>query len=291
LAARLVWKLNQCGDASIMLDVVRANTATWSGSKVLLFARLPKPQQGLSVASDDDRSLLHTSGLRLVWPLLQTLQVLTASDKTRSVHLLDIHPLKNRRDETWLNENFGPAFMAPLTHYRSTTRVHHMRTNLRMPPGANVRHTYTPIDLQQSLDGWKWTPTDVVKTDGAQLSMSSAPHHTVVKAASESVFSGTTLPPLLQQELQTQTMTHTQAHEQRRMSVRMWMHFLHLRGTPAGDALLETYPCFRMMIQATGQKVPEHFPTAFACGTGRWCQHCENGPQFARQVWAWPFDY
>jgi len=84
------------------------------------------------------------------------------------------------------------------------------------------------------------------------------------------------LSPQLQQELHTQTMTHLQTKEQRLMSVRMWMHFLHLRGTPAEDALTEAYPCFRMMIQVAGQKVSEHVPTAFACGTGRWCQQCET---------------
>ena len=112
--------------------------------------------------------------------------------------------------------------------------------------------------------------------DGAQLSMTSAPHHTVVKAASESVFSGTILPQHLRQELHTQTMMHLQTKEQRLMSVRMWMHFLHLRGSPAEDALLETYPCFRMMIQATGQKALEQTFAAIAWGTGRWCQQCET---------------
>ena len=253
LAARLGWTLHQCGDASNMLDVIRANAATWTGSKVLLFTRLPKPKQGSAGAPADEGAVLHKRGLRLVWPVLQTVQYFTASDKTRLVHLFDIHLLKNRKDETWLNDQFGPAFLAPLKHYRSTTRVHHMRTNLRMPPGSNVRHIYKPIDLQQSLDGWKWTPTGVVKVDGAELAMNSAPHHTVVKAASESVFSGTMLPSQLQQELHTQTMTHLQTKEQRLMSVRMWMHFLHLRGTPAEDALTEAYPCFRMMVQVKGQ--------------------------------------
>ena len=66
LAALLGWKLNQRGDASNILDVIRANTATWSGSQVLLFARVPEPQQCSSVASDDDRSVLHNPNLRLV---------------------------------------------------------------------------------------------------------------------------------------------------------------------------------------------------------------------------------
>jgi hypothetical protein len=84
-----------------------------------------------------------------------------------------------------------------------------------MPPGFKVRQCCPPIDLQQSLDGWNWSPTGVDQLDGAQLSMTSAPHHTVVKAASESVFSGTMLPQQLLQELHTQMMTHLQTKEQR----------------------------------------------------------------------------
>jgi len=54
------------------------------------------------------------------------------------------------------------------------------------------------------------------------------------------------------------------------------MHFLHLRGTPAEEALVEAHPCFQMILQVTGQRAPDHLPTAVACGTGRWCKSCET---------------
>jgi len=258
------------------VDVIRANSSTWDGCKVLLLTRLPKPKPSAAGAPADEGAVFHRPGLRLMWAVLQTLQFYAARDKTRVLHLADIHPLKNQQDEIWLNDKFGPAFLAPLKHYRSTTRVHHMRTNLRMPPGSNVRHIYKPIELQQNLDGWKWTPTGVTTGNGPELAMNSAPHHTVVKAAADSVFSGISLSPQMLQELHTQTMTHLQTNEQRLMSVKMWLHFLHLRGTPAEDAVLEAYPCFHMILQVTGQKAPDQLPTAVACGTGRWCQQCET---------------
>ena len=276
LATRLGWKLFQCGDASNMVEVIRAQSSSWEGCKVLLLSHLPKPKQSSAGAGDDDGAVFHRPGLRLLWPVLQTVQFFTARDKSRLVHLADIHPLKNKEHELWLKEKFGPAFLAPLKHYRSTTRVHHMRMNVRMPPGSNVRHIYMPIDLLQSLDGWKWTPLGVTTGDGPELDMNSAPHHTVVKAAADSVFSGITVSSQLQQELLTQTMTHLQTNEQRLMSVRMWMQFLHLRGTPAEDALVEVYPCLQMILQVTGQRAPDHLPTAVACGTGRWCKNCET---------------
>ena len=106
--------------------------------------------------------------------------------------------------------------------------------------------------------------------------MRSAPSRAVVQACADAVFDPERASPKIKAAMLVQHMKHLATAEVRLMSVKMWLHFLSLNQTCLPALIQETYPCFELILQVTGQKAPTGLASAVPCGSGRWCNHCEQ---------------
>ena len=275
IASKLHWTIHVCGDASALPHFVRSNAPSWKGCKVLLMSRLPRSKPSQQAGVGHGHTSLHETGSRLVWALLQALQLLAAEDKSNVLHLADIPVFTNKEDETCINRLFGDAFQAPVDFYGGTSRPHHLRTNYALR-GCSLKHLYNKVDLFQTVDGWRWTPCGMpLNAATAGVVMTSAPSGAVCTAATEALYDDTGLSLDMKNALAVQTMTHMATQEKRLMSVQMWLYMLGLKDTVAEKVLKETHPCHGIMLAVNGLPPPAGMSTAPACGTGRWCKQCE----------------
>ena len=245
-----------------------------------MLTRLPKPKLRMASekVSNDEGPSLHKHGIRLVFEIVSAVHFFTSKDKTSIIHIVDIHPMKDKEDERYLSQMFGVPFPASTLYYGGTNRMHHLRLNIDLAQ-VHLRHNYPKVNLAQPQDGWTWRPEDrspAASTPQDSMQMMTAPSVRVVEASAESIFDPSGLPAEVKADLARQQMEHLGTKEKRLMSVKMWLHCLGIRQTVVGEALQEQLPCVQMMIQVTGQQAPKELQTAVPCGKGRWCNQCET---------------
>ena len=276
----LGWSLTSYGDAQQLMEFVQQHASNWSGCKILLLTRLPKPK--ISASSTEvfagNAPALHKAGSRLAHQFVQVVQYFQRKQKDSILHLADIHPMQHAPDDEILDGMFGRRFTAPGAHYGATNRVHQYRTNVRLQEcSASFQHMYAKVDLKQPQDGWKWTPegSELQQGPDGEPVMNSSPSGAVVHACSDAVFDAAGIDSKMKSAIQVQQMTHEATQEKRLMSVKLWLHILGLRQTCIANIAREDFPCFELILQVTGQQAPA-LTSAVPCGQGRWCNNCEQ---------------
>ena len=276
LAQALHLPLTAMGDISGLLGFLRQTIPHWQNYFVLLLGRLPSKQEKLWNFS------MQTGSKSMIESLLDGVVFLSTQCPTSFLYLLDIAEQSDSNQESWLTDNFGQPRFAPMQHYGATSRVHHLRTNLRRSPGPWV-HRYTKPDLGAVVDGLQWRP----KGSPASLVMTSAPSELICHGASERLFDASSLSAEVQRGLDVQTAVDVASLEERVLSVNLWLTFLGIKNSPIDKVLSDHLPCFRMMVQSTGQKASAEGP-AVLCGSGRWCCNCEKALKFIGKCWHVP---
>ena len=146
LAQALQLPLSAMGDARGLVGFLHQTIPNWQNHFVLLLGRLPSSKEKLWNFS------MPAGGQDMIESLLDAVLFLSMQCPTSFLYLLDIPVQSDSKQETWLSENFGQPWFAPLQHYGATSRAHHLRTNLRRSPGP-LEHRYTKPDLMAVVNG------------------------------------------------------------------------------------------------------------------------------------------
>ena len=94
--------------------------------------------------------------------------------------------------------------------------------------------------------------------------MTSAPSEMICHGASERLFDATSVSAEVQRGIDVQTAVDVVSLDERVLSVNLWLTFLGIKNSPIDKVLSDHLPCFEMMVQSTGQKLPLRDPLFYA---------------------------